>query len=149
MPQVYDDHGFRIRYPDNWELTEQPEDGRFSLTVSSPETSFWSIMLLEDGPSAEDVLASAVETFRDEYDEVDTYTDEAAGEIAVIGGLPAMSQDVEFVCLELINSAFLRAIELGHTTALVMYQGTDHELEETRPVLEAITASLEWQPPSF
>lgn len=145
MPQVYEDHGFRIRYPDNWELMEQPEEGRFSLTVAGPETSFWSIMLLADGPSAEEVLTSAVDTFRDEYEEVDTYSGDTTGETAVLGGLPALSQDVEFVCLELINSAFLRAIEIGRTTALVMYQGTDHELEQTRPVLEAITASLEWQ----
>jgi hypothetical protein len=52
---------------------------------------------------------------------------------------------VEFVCLELVNSAFLRAFRLGESSALVLYQGTDHELEDTRPILEEISASLQWE----
>jgi hypothetical protein len=46
---------------------------------------------------------------------------------------------------ELINSAFLRAVEIGSRTALILYQGTDHELESTRTVLEAISASFAWE----
>jgi len=42
----------------------------------------------------------------------------------------------------LINTAALRAFETPGFTAVVLYQGTDHELRETRSVLEAITRSL-------
>ena len=57
-------------------------------------------------------------------------------------GTAAEGLDVEFVCLELVNTATLRALESDDFTALVLYQGTDHELEATRALLEGITSSL-------
>ncbi len=57
-------------------------------------------------------------------------------------GLQTESRDVEFVCLELINGAFLRAIQVDNFTALVLFQGTDHELTDTRPILDHISNSL-------
>jgi hypothetical protein len=37
----------------------------------------------------------------------------------------------------------LRVFRTGRFTALVLYQGTDHELEETRNVLEEISNTLQ------
>ena len=54
-----------------------------------------------------------------------------------------MLRDVDFVCFELINSAFLRSFQTDRFTVLVLYQGFDGELAESRAVLEAISASLE------
>ena len=53
-----------------------------------------------------------------------------------------MARDVDFVCFELINSAFIRSFQTERFTVLVLYQGFDAELETTRPLLEAISASL-------
>ena len=78
-PQVnetYEGNGIRFRYPASWELVEQEEGESTSITVASPETSFWSVSIFRDGPSPEQVVASAVEAFREEYDEVDVYPSE-------------------------------------------------------------------------
>ena len=135
--EIYRSHGVRFQYPDYWELTEQRQENELSITVSSPETSFWSLTLLPDGPSPDEIMASAMVAFEDEYEELDIYPSEAS-----ICDRRSVARDVEFVCLELVNSAFLRAFRLGERSALVLYQGTDHELEETRETLEEITSSL-------
>jgi hypothetical protein len=137
VEEFYEGHGVRFGYPAYWELTEQEDEEAISITVASPETSFWSISLFQDGPPPQRVLDSAVEAFREEYAEVDVYASAAR-----TGQRPGVARDLDFVCFELINSAFLRAFQTERFTVLVLYQGFDGELEMTRPLLEAISASL-------
>lgn len=138
--ETYRSHGVRFEYPAHWELSEQRQNNELSINVSSPETSFWSLTLLADGPAPEQVVASAVVAFEDEYPELDIYESEVQ-----ICDRRSVARDIEFVCLELVNSAFLRAFRLGERSALVLYQGTDHELKETLETLEAISSSLHWE----
>lgn len=135
--EIYQAHGVQFRYPGFWELSEQRDRDRLSITVSSPGTSFWSLSLFFDDPLPVDLVDSAVQAFREEYDELDVYPAPKR-----IGAYGCVGRDVQFVCLELINSAFLRAFRADAGTAFVLYQGTDHELEETGPILQAISASL-------
>jgi hypothetical protein len=137
MEEIYEGHGIRFRYPAYWELTEQEDDEATSITVASPDTSFWSISLFREGPTPHQVLDSAVEAFQEEYAEADVYPSTAR-----IGDRAGVARDVDFVCFELINSAFIRSFQTAHYTVLVLYPGFDAELETTRPLLEAISASL-------
>ena len=84
------------------------------------------------------MLETALDAFRDEYGDIDVYPAETT-----LGRVGNLARDVDFVCLELINGAFLRVFRTGRFTALVLYQGTDHELEDTRDVLEGISNTLE------
>jgi hypothetical protein len=137
LQEVYSEHGVGFRYPAAWELAEQRAGKEVTITVSSPETSFWSIVVCFDAPRPEDLIESALEAFRDEYEELDIYPAEAS-----LCQRPTVARDLEFVCLELINSAFLRAFRAGSVSVLVLYQGTDLELEDTQETLEAISVSL-------
>ncbi|HEX6984135.1 MAG TPA: hypothetical protein VF170_02105, partial [Planctomycetaceae bacterium] len=56
---------------------------------------------------------------------------------------PVVSRELEFVCLELIAAARVEAYQAGDRTVMVLFQGADAELEDRRPVLDAMTASLE------
>ena len=73
MEETYAGNGIRFRYPTAWELVEQEDEESASITVASPETSFWSISLFRGAPSPQQLIASAIEAFREEYDEVDVY----------------------------------------------------------------------------
>ena len=137
MDEVYETHGVRFQFPDDWELREEEKDREFTVTVSSPETSFWSLVLLFDRPQPEHVMESALEVFRQEYDELDIYPSNAP-----LCNCQTVARDIEFVCLELINSAFLRAFQTERFTALVLYQATDIELQNTNTVLNRISQSL-------
>jgi hypothetical protein len=133
----YHAHGVQFRYPDHWELSDQRERDQISITVSSPETAFWTVTLFRSRPDPKDVIAAALDAFRDEYKELDDYPSSAR-----LCKRPTVSRDVDFVCLELLNSAGIRAVRAPDFTVLVLYQFTEAERDETGPILERITRSL-------
>lgn len=135
--QVYQKFGIRFLFPGDWEIAEQQDDDEVSITVSSPGTSFWSVTLDFAGHPPEQLIESACTAFREEYDDLDIYQADAT-----LCGRETIARDIDFVCLELTNSAFLRAFRTARFTVLVLYQETDHLLDEMRPVLEDISRSL-------
>src|SRR5262245_54395681 len=137
MDREYAGHGVRFRFPSEWEVSEQREESQLSITVSSPHTSFWTVTLLPDRPEPEDIVAAVLDAFHEEYDELDDYPSRAR-----VGKRPTVARDIDFVCLELLNVARVRAFRTPDFTVMVLYQGTDREFEESGPVLEKITKSL-------
>ena len=143
MTQVLERHGIRFEYPDDWILHEQSDPLEFTVTVHSPETSFWSLTLLFDRPEPQQVLDSALDAFREVYSELDIYPGDDR-----LADRPTLACDLDFVCHELISTAFLRAIATPRFTILVLFQGADLELDETQVLLEQITRSLTWDDPA-
>jgi hypothetical protein len=139
MDATFQQHGFEFRYPGFWEISEHSGDSEFNVTVSSPGTSFWSLSLYYERPRPEDLIDSALAAFREEYPDLDVYPLESR-----VCDRPATARDIEFLCFDLVNGAALRAFQIGEVTGFVLYQGTDDELQTTREVLEAITASLHY-----
>ncbi|HID21223.1 MAG TPA: hypothetical protein EYP14_02335 [Planctomycetaceae bacterium] len=142
MASLYHAHGVRFWVPDDWTLSEQDVGHHVSINVQSPETSFWSLTLFFDRPEPRRVAEAVLQAFREEYDEIDVYPGECG-----VGGHEAVAHDIEFFCWELLNSAFLRVFQTQRFTALVLFQGTDTELRETRPLLDRISESLRWDDP--
>lgn len=137
---LFNEYGISFEYPDGWELTKHVDEthGEIQISVHSEESSFWVISLYFVDITPEALLDGSLEAFREEYEELDVYEAEVK-----LAGKTCVALDLEFVCSELINSAFLRAFKTELFTAIVLYQGTDQELEHTRKDLEAISASLD------
>jgi hypothetical protein len=127
----------QFRYPGGWELSEQREGDQIAITVSSPDTAFWTVTLFASRPDPDDVVAAALDAFHAEYDELDDYPSNVR-----LCKRPTVARDIDFVCLELLNSAGIRAFRAGDFTVLVLYQFTEAERDETGPILEQITRSL-------
>lgn len=142
LDREYTGHGIRFRYPAAWDVTEEEVGQDVVVSVASLDTCFWMVSLLAGRPDPKRVIREALETFRGEYADLDEYEAQAK-----IHEKDAEARDLQFVQYELISSAFLRAVEMGSRTALILYQGTDDELESTRPLLEAISASFQWEEP--
>ncbi len=138
MTAHYDDHGVKFDYPEDWTLDVSEGEDEVTISIGNESTAFWSITLLFDRVPPDEVLSTALAAFREEYGDLDEYatTDQLCDH-------PTIGADIEFVCMELINTAALRVFRTGRYTAFVMYQATDHELEEARPVMQAISESLE------
>ena len=139
MDRVFEGHGIRFEYPEDWILHEQSSPEEITLTVQSPESSFWSVTLILDRPDPRRVIETILETFREEYSEIDVYPSDVR-----LGDQPTESCELDFVCHDLIGSAFLRAAVAPDFTLLVLYQGADLELDDTQPLLEKINNSLTW-----
>lgn len=138
LVQLYRNHGISFTYPEEWSLSEESAGSTVALTVAGPETSFWSLWLMYECPDPEQMLNSAVAAFSDDYDEVDVF--QSVGQQCEY---PCQECEIEFVSLELINTACLRAFQTDRFSVLILHQGTDRELDYTRKDLEAITESLE------
>src|SRR5882724_11392301 len=117
MYETYRAHGISFQYPADWGLQEQAAENEVLITVSSPETSFWSICLFPDHPTPEEVAETALAAFREEYEDLDVYEMSTS-----VCGFPTVAHDIEFFCLELVNSAWVRAFSTPAFTVLVLYQ---------------------------
>lgn len=137
---TYDANGIRLKFPAGWKLDENRDDGQFTLTIQSPGTSFWSVTVFDQRQDGQHIIDQVFDTLREEYDQIDVYDAPPR-----TGSMSGLSYDAEFVCYELVNGAFLRFVDSESQDLLIYYQGTDHELEETKLVLEAITLSLEYR----
>ena len=134
---VYEGHGIRFEYPDNWELSHEHHDEDFTVTIESDGTAFWMLSVLQGRPVAEEVIEAALDSFRMEYEPVDV--DESEERICM---LPTVARDVDFYELEMVNHARLLACETDSTTIFVLLQMSDTERAEAEPLLNAITESL-------
>jgi hypothetical protein len=135
--QAYHGHGIAFRYPSPWTLTEDASVEQTTITVQSPETSFWTLTLFEDRPEPQHVLTTVQTAFRDEYPDLDVYES-----VASALGFPAVACELEFTCLDLVTAAFAVCFQAVDQTVLLMFQGEDRELIETRPVMEEMTRSF-------
>ena len=137
MQQQFQGLGIRFRYPDDWRLSEEIGEDEVSITVSSPESAFWSATVMRRRPEPEDVLQTVLDVFRDEYDELDIEESQTR-----LANRDVPAADIDFVCLEMTNSAHLRAFRTGQFTVLVLYQSTDADMQDHKDTLEAISDSL-------
>jgi hypothetical protein len=138
MTAVYEDHGVRFRFPENWHLEQQRSAEGTTISVTSPDTAFWSLTLHERSITPEAAADAALRAMRDEYDTLD-----ATPVAERVGDWPAVGHDINFLCLDLTNSCWIRAFEAPRYTLLVLFQTSDLELERSEPVLRAIAHSLE------
>jgi hypothetical protein len=137
MLQDYRQAGVSFRYPNTWELAEEGTDEQRMITLQTAGASFWSLTIFEDRTDPEQILDSVLRAFQDDYKDVDVYPIQAT-----VMEQPAAAADLDFVYLDLVNSVVIRAFQTDDVSALVMYQGPDHELEVVRPQFDAVTESL-------
>ncbi len=133
----YEGHGVTFEYPGYWEISEEAVGKDVIITVAADNTCFWTLRILFDCPRPDEVVNSCLDAFKEEYD--DPEVTESTG---VLADMPAFCREVEFSCLELLNSVSLSSVRSSKMTLLVWWQGTDHELESTRSILDRITQSI-------
>lgn len=133
----YAGHGLRFDYPADWQLTEEEQEGEWTVSLQTPGTAFWSATILPDAPEPDDVMEAALDAYRSEYPNVDIYRREE-----LIADGPSASVDLEFVCFDWVAYAALRAVQGIERTLLVLYQGNDLEGDEVRDQLDDVTKSL-------
>ncbi|QDT69655.1 hypothetical protein MalM25_25940 [Planctomycetes bacterium MalM25] len=144
MFATYDRSGISFAYPDNWTLEEDSDDeARLNLTVTSPNTAFWTLIVYADSLDLPHVVSQAVEALKGEYPELET-TD-APEEIAEV---KLTGVDASFFYLDLTSTCRVRACHRGGSTYLILSQSEDRELKTAGPVFAAITQSLLGEAPT-
>jgi hypothetical protein len=138
MPAVFDKFGIRFQYPENWILEDDEGSTRDQVvSVYSPGGAFWTLVL---GPASADpaeMASAAVAELDAEYDDFESEaTSERIGDVDMIGF------DVNFICLDLTNTAWVRAWSDDRHTYLLLCQAEDRDFEQLQNVFRAMTVSL-------
>ncbi len=138
MPAVFNKLGLRFQYPENWTLeTDSATPGRQSVSVYSPGGGFWSISAHSSDAVPAKLASTAVDAMKREYDELDS---EPANE--EIDGVKLTGFDLNFYCLDLTNTARIRAFHNQRGSYLVICQAEDREFDQLSDVFQAMTTSL-------
>lgn len=138
MPAVYDKLGIRFHYPENWTLDESEAlEGEKSVSVYSPGGAFWSVIVHPPTLDPQALANAALDTMKQVYDELDTEP-----VVEAIANCELVGCDMNFYCLDLTNTAQVRAFRRAEATYLVMCQADDREFAEVEPVFRAMLLSL-------
>jgi hypothetical protein len=138
MPAQFNKLGIRFTYPDNWTVDETSAmGGAASVTVYSPTESFWSVSLHPDDVEPEVLVRSGVAALRETYPDIDVE------EIRdTMQGREVIGADVNFICLDLTNTAQIRVFEAANCVVVVYCQADDRDFDALGPVFQAMTFSL-------
>jgi hypothetical protein len=138
MPKKFEKSSISFQYPDNWELDEEVgRSGHKSVTVSSPGGAFWSVAVLPLSADPKQMAEVVVEAIKDEYPETEAYA-----AIETILGHELQGYDMNFPCLDMINSAQVRCVSMAKNNYTIFCQGEDRDFEKSRLVFSAMTTSL-------
>ncbi|MGC3966882.1 MAG: hypothetical protein QM775_05775 [Pirellulales bacterium] len=138
MPATFNKLGLHFVYPDNWSVDEtEALEGSASVTVYSPGGSFWSVSLHPKETPPQDLVRSAVKALRQTYDELDAEDVEET-----LAGKSLVGSDVNFYCLDLTNSAQIRAFAAPNFNVVILGQADDREFAQIEAVFKAMTVSL-------
>jgi hypothetical protein len=140
MPAVFEQHGLRFAYPENWRVEEAPIEEGWSATVQSPShgTAFLTISVHANRPSVQSLLDATLAALREDYPELEA--EDASEQIA---GHHARGKDVQFFSLDLVNNCWIRCFRTSRETVLILCQSSDLESDYAEPVLRAMRASIE------
>lgn len=130
--------GLQFEYPDDWSIdVDADADGVAEVTALSPEGGFWSVSVHPSSADPLQLTRAIVDEMRRQYDDIDV---EPAGES--IEGRELRGHDFNFYCLDLTNTATVRAIRSPAAIHLVLCQAEDREWKRVAPVFSAMTTSL-------
>ena len=149
MPGVFNRFGIHFQYPENWTLeTDDATPGRQVVSLYSPGGAFWTVALTTAADEPIELAEAALEILQREYDELDSEPVEET-----VAGVDLVGFDVNFYCLDLTNTAWIRAgikTSTGGATGdeptpmryLILCQAEDREFDQISPVFRAMTISL-------
>ena len=137
MPSVFEQSGLRFEYPDNWTIDQATAEQVEQIVVSSPNTGFWHLTKYAVGTELEPLFDEALAALRTEYPDMETEPAANELEAQLLSGF-----DVNFICLDLTNTCWLRGFQTSGATYLLMCQAEDREFAQVSPVFQAMLASL-------
>jgi len=131
----FDRFGLAFDFPDDWAI--EVDDGETSVTSFSPGGGFWTVSAYADAEEPADLAAAVADQMRREFEDLDV--EPAAEEV---DGRRLDGFDFNFYCLDLTNTATVRAFESEGRSYVVFCQADDREWERIAPIFAAMTASF-------
>ncbi len=138
MTAVFDQHGLKFQYPQNWQLHESRSDtDALEICLSAPSGAFWSLVAFDRSTDGQMLMDQVIDSLDEQYDSLEKTP--ANDEIA---GVAMSGYDVYFYCLDLLVTTCLRTVQVDQYNLMFMYQAENREFDQQELVFQAITTSL-------
>ncbi|MCG8449951.1 MAG: hypothetical protein MI725_10285 [Pirellulales bacterium] len=147
MPAVFEQFGLQFQYPDNWSAEHEagnaapsgnlPAEHTGQVVVSSPQTAFWQLTQYPRQIDLEPLFDEALSALRAEYESIEV---EPADDH--VEGFELAGYEVNFFCLDLTITCWLRGFKTPHAAYLLLCQAEDREFAEVSPVFRAMLTSV-------
>lgn len=138
MASEYIKDGIHFHYPENWEIEESEADLECrTVSLYSPSGAFWAVSTHPRSTDLHQLLEAATEAMRNEYQQIEVEDlTETIAEHELVG------RDIQFYCLDLINTACVRCLKGDRAAYTIFYQAEDRDLDQNSQVFLAITTSF-------
>ena len=138
MAGVYQEHGIRFQYPDEWAV-EINEDGPVTTVALQPPggLAFALVTLDREAPEADVLADQALEAMREEYPDLS-----ATPASDSICGRETVGHDVEFTSLDMNNLCLIRCFRARTQTVLVFGQWSELDEDGFEPCLGLMRRSF-------
>jgi predicted NUDIX family NTP pyrophosphohydrolase len=138
MPSEYRANDISFAYPDNWCLEEnEMSDGNMTVHLTSPGGAFWMVTISDSQTTPEKLSQNALNAILSEYDRV-----EHTPVNRIIGSYRLVGHEMNFIYLDLFNTALILCFTAKGKTFAVYWQSDDEQLDTYADVFEAITFTL-------
>jgi len=138
MPAVYEQFGVRFLYPENWSLLdEETDEWPRTVTLQSPETGFWTLLVYPPNHDARQAVLAVIEPIREVYPDLEVLPAKET-----IADAEAKGVDIAFFYLDLLVESRIRCVKTPSGVILWHYQAESREFDTVEPVFRAITTSL-------
>lgn len=136
---AYGDKGLRFDYPENWEFEGSEEGEIRTLSAVEPDGLAFVIITIDPArPDPAEIAAVALETMREDYPDLDSLPVAES-----FNGHAAVGHDVEFMTLDLSNSAVIRCFRTSSRTILAFGQWSDLSFDDLGELVRNILHSIE------
>ncbi len=137
MTAVFENKRIRFQYPENWTLSEDNSAEPVSVTVQSPSSGFWTLVMYSDDQDLNVLIEQVVSAMDEEYEAL-----ESTPTTLELGDFTAPGYEMDFSCLDLVVSAKTFAIRHNDLTLLILWQGESRDFEQLELVFQAITLGM-------
>lgn len=138
MTAQYDRSGIQFLYPENWTLTDQPDDELpRAISLEAPGGGIWSVHLYSDETDGDLLVKDTIVALEETYPDL-----EVTASPTSIGPPDGAAVDVIFFCLDFLVRIHLQTMEVGGQRLLLWYQAEDRDFDGTQPIFHAISTSL-------
>jgi hypothetical protein len=137
--QTYEDEGLRFEYPPDWVLEETDAGEVRTVAVQAPDGLGFAVIQTDDSrPDPEEIAAAALEAMRDDYPDLDSRP-----VLETINDHAATGHDLEFLALDMSNSASIRCFRTPRRTVLALGQWSDLGGDDLSERVLGIVRSIE------
>lgn len=137
MTAVFENAHVRFMYPENWTIAEDSGTDPPTVTVQSPSSGFWTLIMYSDDYEPDELTTQVVAAMDEEYEAL-----ESNPTTLEVAGLEIQGYEMFFSCLDLVVSAKTFALRHNDRTLLILWQGESRDSDELELVFQAITLGL-------